>query len=67
MEVHGEEGKGGREGGNGWRCVSGEKALLEGDFYKCIFCDTKHIMVAHKDGRGPLHLISHSIDLQFEP
>lgn len=31
----------------------------------CIFCDTKRIMVAHKDGTGPLHLISHSIDLNL--
>ena len=31
----------------------------------CIFCDTKRIMVAHKDGAGPLHLISHSIDLNL--
>ena len=32
----------------------------------CIFCDTKRIMVAHKDGTGPLHLISHSIDLNLD-
>lgn len=30
-----------------------------------IFCDTKRIMVAHKDGTGPLQLISHSIDLNL--
>ena len=31
----------------------------------CIFCDTKRIMVAHTDGTGPFHLISHSIDLNL--